>query len=364
MASRHRPCSVVIVACALLASAPALARAGDPAAAAPQPATLAGDPDATGDGASEAPLAQPNSAWQAGVPAPERAHAQQLFGEANARFGDKEYPQALELYRHARAAWNHPSINYNMAVCLLELGQDVAAWEALTQALRFGQGPLSDHNYANAQRYQKLLEKSLAFVRVRATQDRARVTLDGQALLVGPGEVSRVLMPGPHHLVASKEGFVTHTESTVVPAGVETLIEVALEPVTEVVSVRRWPTGVPWAVVGGGVLLAVGGVPLLLGAADSYAEYDAYIDANCTAGCAPSALPASVRAAESRGDAERGGGIALFVLGGAAVVTGAILVVMNQPTEERRPVATVTPLAVGATPLPGGGMAVTGAFGF
>jgi len=362
MACRYRPCSVVLVASALLAWTPA--RAEDPAAAAPGPPTPAGDIDATDDEASDAPLAQPNAAWQAGVPAAERAHAQRLFGEANARFGDKEYPQALELYRQARAAWNHPSINYNMAVCLLELGQDVAAWEALTQALRFGQGPLSDHNYANAQRYQKLLEKSLAFVRVRVAEVQARVTLDGQALLVGPGEVSRVLMPGSHQLVASKEGFLTRTQSTVVPAGVETLIELVLEPVTEVVSVRRWPTAVPWAVVGGGVLLAVGGVPLILGAANSYAEYDDYIDANCAAGCAPSALPGRVRDAKARGDAERGGAIAIFVLGGAAVVVGAVLVVMNQPKEERRPVATVTPQRFGVMPLPGGGVAVTGAFGF
>ncbi|TNF37663.1 MAG: hypothetical protein EP329_02555 [Deltaproteobacteria bacterium] len=302
--------------------------------------------------------------WQTGVSEERRDTAQALFAEANERFGDKEYPRALELYREARAAWDHPSINYNMAVCLLELDQGVAAWEALERSLRYGQGPLSDRNYVEAQRYQRLLKGSLGFVRVRVAESHARVTLDGRELLVGPGEATRVLAPGPHELVASKTGFVTLTRPTVVPAGEETVVELALEPLTEVAQVRRWPTWMPWVVVGGGVLIAASGAPLLASARDDYDAYDAYVSANCGGGCAPSDLPRAVRDDADRGDAKRAGAITLFSLGAAAAITGAVLVVMNQPTEVRRPVSTPTPLLTVAPILGDGGAMVTGTVRF
>lgn len=102
----------------------------------------------------------------------------------------------------------------------------------------------------------------------------------------------------------------------------------------------------------------------MVAASDDYAEYDAYINASCGSGCPPSTLPQRVMDAKARGGAENAGAIVLFALGGATAIAGAILVVLNEPTEVRRPIVTREPKGIGVAPLRGGGAVVTGTFGF
>ncbi len=299
----------------------------------PTPAASAapGAPPLQASGPPSATTVPPASPWEEGVSEADRRSAEALFATGNERFGDNDFGRALEAYAAAVRAWQHPSIQFNMAVCQIELGDHVGAWASLQGALRFGQGPLSDRNHSAALRYQKLLRSSLAFVTVRCDEEGAQVTLDGQPLLVGPGAVERTLSAGAHILVASKPGLVTTTRPIDAAAGREAEITLTLAPVTVAQTVYPMDPAIPWSVLGGSLAVALSGLPLWLTARATYARHDDAFAQECPAGCATQEIPAHIGRLGARADRELGGAIALFVLGGAAAATGIALLIYNQP---------------------------------
>jgi hypothetical protein len=281
-------------------------------------------------GASERP-------WARGVSEEAQARALEIFETGNKLFEDSQHAAALAKYREALTVWDHPGIHHNAAVALINLDQPLAAFEHLEAALKYGKAPFSPAMYEQAQTYRKLLTAQLGELRVACAEPNAEVTLDGKVLFTGPGAVSRRLLPGPHQIVARKAGFFVETRSVDLPPGhdkdeVLMLKEIKAQPPK---TARRWAVWKPWAVAGAGALVGLAGVPFLLAAKDDLAAYDEGI-ADCTKeapsqdqGCI--AVPFWAANAKSVADRKQVAAFSLFAIGGAALVAGTAMAILNLP---------------------------------
>jgi hypothetical protein len=304
---------------------------GDPAKSAGAPAG-SGASSSAGEGAS-GELKEGDRPWQRGVDAARRAAAEREFLGGNGLFERSEYAAAAARYRVALASWEHPAIQFNLAVCLIHLDRPVEAYDTVVAALRFGREALPEH-FDEAQNYERLLRDRIATLEVELPAGAA-VTLDGAPLVAAGGQarVRRRLAPGRHSLVAKKARFETWSKDLVLPPGEVTLEVIELRaPRTR--TVRRWSSAMPWWVAGGGgAAAALGAASLLLGNANMRAV-TAEVTQQCPppTGCA-AGLPPGLEGDRDRARLEQGAGAALLVAGGAALVTGVVLMVMNQPRQ-------------------------------
>ena len=268
--------------------------------------------------------------WAAGVSEDHQARALRLFEDGNRLFEESQYGAALAKYRDALAVWNHPMIHFNMSVCFIHLDQPVSAHEHLTQALAYGEAPLGATLHGQALTYQKLLMGRLAHLEVKTQQTGVDVSLDGKPLFTGPGAATRVVLPGTHQLVARKRGFLTDARTVNVEPGKRQLDNLVLVPVPHPVE-RRWRSWTPWLVVGSGTAVALVGVGLQARAGSNLDRYDQRITDLCPSGCAPEAIPESVRDIKDRGQLQNRVAIVAIAGGGAVALLGGILVLLNQP---------------------------------
>jgi len=310
-----------------------------PAGAMPSRDVPAGEEDSDDTAAEAGPeVASPSEQsgpakpWAQGVSAEAQARALALYSEGNTLFETSKHARALAKYREAVGYWDHPAIRFNMTVCLINLERPVQAFENLQKALAYGEAPLGPKLFADGQTYQRLLLGRLARLKVTCKETGAEVTLDGEALFVGPGEATRLLLPGAHQIVARKPSYLARTENPVLLPGKQTAIELDMVPLEDATEMkRRWSRWKPWAVVGGGAVVALFGTPLYLLANSNYEQYDREIELLCAEGCAPSDVPGPTADVKSRADWERGAAVMLFAAGAAGVATGIVLALFNQP---------------------------------
>lgn len=272
--------------------------------------------------------------WAVGVSDTEQATALAIYQEANAEFEEARYAQALAKYGDAIKHWDHPSIRFNMVVCLINLDQPLEAFDDLERALKYGAQPFSADVFAQALTYQKLLLGQLARLQVTSAEPGAEVTLDGAKLFVAPGNVTKLVRPGDHQIVATKSGFLTATTPLVLVGGKVTVVDVRLVKIEPARIVRRWSPWKPWAIVSVGVALASTGGYLEWRAYKDNSSYSSQFKTACPSGCGgpvQSPIPASLVSLRDRARIENISAIAMLIVGGAALVTGSYGVYVNQP---------------------------------
>lgn len=143
----------------------------------------------------------------------------------------------------------------------------------------------------------------------------------------------RRLAPGRHALVARRPQYETWSKDLVLAPG-EVTREVIVLRAPRTKTVRRWSAALPWWVVGaGGAAVAAGTAGLLLGNANLRA-----VTAEVTQQCPPpmgcrDGLPSGLAADRDRAELEQRAGVTLLAAGGAAVATGVVLLVLNQPRQ-------------------------------
>lgn len=290
--------------------------------------------------------------WSAGVPEEARTRAEALFREANELLKESVVVLAAARYREALSHWDHPNIHYNLALALMNLDQPVETREHLVAAMRHGPEPLQRERYEHARNYLALLDKQLAHARIRCDVPGARVELDGRVLFVGPGEFDGYVRAGRHTLIASREGLVTNQGVRDFAGGSSVELDLPLKSLAELTRTeRRWRTWIPWAVVGAGAAVALGGGALQYAAQEKVDYVDRESALRCPTGCdtEPSAL------ASARSDATTLEALAVgaYGVGGAAVAAGAVLVFLNRghsrvlPYDETVP----SPVRVGVAPI-------------
>jgi hypothetical protein len=304
--------------------------------------------------AAQAQPARPGNAadskvkpWARGVSPAKQQRAMQLFREGNEFLEQSKYTEAAPKYELALAAWDHPSIRFNMAFCLMNMRQPLAAWEHLQQALRFGDAPLGKEHYSQAMTYVSLLEGSLAELAVKSTEPEVNIMVDGVQILSGAGTHTMKLLAGKHQLVASRPGYITESRALDLAAGKADTEEIALKPEKVKLQVerenyeRRWPWWVPWSVTGSSVVVGLAGTAVYLSARASMQRFDRDYANVCGSGC--NEIPADLANRKTAAEHSGAVGIGLWSIAGAVAVTGGVMAILNRPRkQELRPVPALT----------------------
>lgn len=290
--------------------------------------------------------------WAEGVSAEEQEQARAIFKEGNDLLRQSLFPQAVKKYRDALEHWDHPGIHFNLSLALLNLDQPIAVYRSLEKAMKYGPEPLGEEKFDRAKSYFELVSDQLGTVEIAVSEPEARVTLDGKPVLTGPGTYTELLGVGEHQIVASKRGYIDETVDFVIEPRETEKVDVVLYSIDEMtVSKRRWPAWMPWAVVGAGtVVLAVGG-GLHAQSSSGFADFDKSFDERCmTGGCIESDVPDLT---DKLASAERQQQIAVtsYIIGGAALAGGLVMVFLNQPQVFRRDIDAGTEKQLTLVPL-------------
>ncbi len=320
-----------VLALALLAAAPAAAQPAPPDAA---PA------------AAETP-------WSKGVSDAAKAQAQALLEEGNALIVQNLDKEALAKYEAALAQWDHPAIRFNMVRALINLDRPIDAQDNLERALAYGAEPLGPEVFAEASTYQRLLAQQIATVTITCDQPAATVTVDGEPIGACPGAHPLRLRVGPHTIAGDGVGLIASTRREGLAAGANPAVAVHLRTLVDVTVTRtRWATWKPWAVAAGGATLGGVGAALIVSARGLRSDYQAALVRECgELACDPAQLPVGTADLLERAQFRDRVGVATAIAGGAAVIAGVVLVVLNRPytVVERDAGVALTPTAGGWT---------------
>ena len=322
-------------------------------------ATAVADDKPWAAGVTEAEQATAVKPWVVGVSEDEQKVALELYAQANVEFQGARFAQAVTKYKEALKHWDHPAIHFNLAVSLINLDQPLDAHEHLEQALKYGADPFGADLYAQGLTYRHSLDGQIARVKIACSEPGTSLTLDGAYLFTAPGEVERIVLPGKHQVVGTKQGYLTASETLELLPARLTKYDVHLVALRSAVKVvRRWAAWKPWAVLGsGGGALALGGAAYALANHDFH-SYDTGIAAHCPHGCDATMVSAlsDLTATKRHGELAQGVAVSLFAIGGAVAVAGAIAVVLNQPHSAVEHV----PMLPAIAPTPGGATLMLG----
>jgi hypothetical protein len=282
-------------------------------------------------------IAEPVRPWAVGVTEADQARAEELFARGNVSVEQGLFSDAVDLYRKALVIWDHPAIRYNLAVALINLEREIDADEQLEHALRFGAGALEPEVYKEALSYQRLLHAHIVHLVIDCVDADTQVTLDGKRLAVAcPGTTRLRILPGGHRLIAEAPSSLTRTIDLAPAGGDEAHVHIDLMTIDEAtIHHRRWARWKPWLVVGAGGLAGLIGAAIDLQAAATFRSYDRAVATLCPGPTPCQSLPAVVSDAAVEGRHERDAAFAGFAVGGAALVTGAVLVWFNRSIAER-----------------------------
>lgn len=278
--------------------------------------------------------------WYCGVPAEQQQRALAIYKQANQLFDDALFLQAAGKYREALQHWDHPGIHYNLMLTLVALDDAVDAYLSSVAALRYGPAALAPEEHRRAEDYQKLLRGRIAELKVTCDEPDAVVSLDGRVLLRGPGQQSAFVVPGQHELVARKPGYLaTHHPLVIAPAKSVSVHLRMLSKDDAWITTQRWAPWQPWLVAGAGVGLGLaGGLLEWRAQAENQAFQHLFAEA-CPPpeGCKRIAYTSAMESHHRRERWYRGIGHAAIAAGGAAVVSGLVLVYINRPYQVESP---------------------------
>ena len=269
--------------------------------------------------------------WARGVPEAAQSRALQLFQAGNVFFEQAKYTEAVAKYEIALAAWDHPNIRFNMAICLINMRQPLVAWDHLKQALRFGDAPLGKRLHTEAMTYLAVLESSLAELTVASTQPDIKVMVDGGQALTGAGEHTMKLLAGKHQLVATLPGYVTDSRALDLPAGKSVTEQIVLVPEKLKIARGRWQWWTPWAVAGSSVVFGLVGGGVYLSARSEIKHYDQDLARLCPIGCTDAEIPGALKSRATSARHKSEVAIALWSGAGALAITAGVMAILNRP---------------------------------
>jgi hypothetical protein len=242
------------------------------------------------------------------------------------------------------------------------LDRPVEASDNLKLALKYGAAPLEEAVYTEALSYEKLLAGRIAELSVSCKQPGVRITIDGQPLPACPTEETRRVEPGSHQVVGTKPGFLTRTLEVVIVGGKQERVALALDPMAKAARIEhRWSAWIPWVVFGSGFAIAGIGGAFDLSAASDRDSYDRALAQQCTTVACSEDDPrlAGVHGLDDTARLKSRVAIGVMALGGATVVTGAVMLYLNRgrtvyPEAVERLSPSVSPVPGGATLSLGG----------
>ncbi|HEY5922742.1 MAG TPA: tetratricopeptide repeat protein [Kofleriaceae bacterium] len=275
--------------------------------------------------------------WAQGVSKDNQTQANALFAEANQLFAQQAHAPALEKYKAAIALWDHPLIEFNMAVTLVRLDRILDAAEALDKALRFDKAPFpTPEQYQQALDYQKLVAGRVGTVEASCEAANVAVLLDGRPWFSCPGKQSQRVLAGEHVIVGESAGYMTLSRRVIVAGGATANEKLVLLPIESVVKLEypspRW---LPWTVAGAGAAITLGGLGFWFAGRSQMDRFHADFATLCPTGCAETldTNPTERQLADQRDSANLKGtiGISMLAVGGAITVGGVVWAIINRP---------------------------------
>ncbi len=203
------------------------------------------------------------------TPKAEAEKARALFTEANAKFEDRQLPEALELYQQAYAMWPHPRILFNMGVTLAMMSRPLEAANMFKIVLEFGPDPVEMHRYKEAQEKYLELMGTLSVLTMKCTQEGTKIYVDGALLALCPFQKSVTLTGGRHLVTANQDGYIPLSEDIFLPPGVVAEKSVQLNKFEQGIrykTVERY--SIKWPIIGAvaaAVLMGSGGYMIYSG---------------------------------------------------------------------------------------------------
>lgn len=266
---------------------------------------------------------------------------QRLLAEATKLYvDDADYAAARAKFQAAydlAPSWK--ALN-GVALCHRALGDYVAAFHAFKRVIAEFGAELDAKQAAKAKKLMAEVRTKIGALVIEASQKGARVSVNGVDIGTAPLTRTILVRPGRQVVDAKLTGHVPFIARVTVQANREHKVEVELRRERErlVVKVeerpmkRRMKRWIPWAVLGGGGgLIAVGSL-FMLAARSDLDEFDDQVAA--MAGQFPSSVAADTELLD-RGERRRGIAQLLWIGGGAAVVSGVVLLMLNQPRAVR-----------------------------
>jgi serine/threonine-protein kinase len=217
--------------------------------------------------------------------AEDQAAARALFAEGRALMKAGQYANACPKLEAARKLFTSAGILLNLADCHEKIGRTASAWTEFGDAAAVAKRTNRDDDAEEATRRQSALEPSLARLAIRVAHDVPGLSVrrDGAPIAAAAWGAALPVDPGTHEIHAEAAGFEPWTGSaTVSTPGQTVTIDVPelhatlrasapasgrVKPVLVTVVPSDTPPAdnvVPWALIGGGGAVAVGGIVLML----------------------------------------------------------------------------------------------------
>jgi hypothetical protein len=139
------------------------------------------------------------------APLQDKAKAKALLGEGSSLYEKGDYTGALEKFHAAYAAYSSPKIWFNIGQANRDLGRPVDALEAFQKFLD-GVPDAAPEDKADAQASVVELQKRLGRLTIVCETTGAEISVDGKPVGVAPLAKPIWVVPGPHQVLASKQG--------------------------------------------------------------------------------------------------------------------------------------------------------------
>jgi hypothetical protein len=268
--------------------------------------------------------------WTEGVTPERQALAEKLFAEGNTLFLDSRFKEAAEKYREAVEQWDHPTINYNLALALVNLDDPLGAYKHLRLTFKYGGAPLAPKYQEEAQRHLKTASRQVTELEISCQEPGARVTLDDSEVAIAPMDVHLVMLPGKHQVTVTKPGYLPRNfPLTLVPGEPVKLVPRIYSEAMLTEKHRPLPFWLPVAVTGVGATMLTAGVILGLESNRLLSRLDNEIksDPRCASGCY---LTDSQSGMKHDGDLYKTWATVSIVAGSATVAGGLAWMYLNR----------------------------------
>jgi hypothetical protein len=172
-------------------------------------------------GASEGAMAAPSEQ--------ELAKARQLFQRGVELAQNEQFGPAAQRFREALAIHQAPTVEYNLAAALFELGKYEEAFNRAQSVERAAAAP--EPLRRRAQKLSRALYPHTARLTVTASsssEEDVAVHIDSEPLARAQMGIPRAVSPGNHHIKAERQGRVISERDVQVPLRTAVIVDVSL----------------------------------------------------------------------------------------------------------------------------------------
>ena len=272
---------------------------------------------------------------QASATPEQKEKARALLEDGYGLHEELRFADAALRYREALGHWDHPDIHLALARVLFNDAKLLDAHGHVSAAVRCARALENDEEREQARALLQRLRTQLAEIVVDSPDAGTEILLNGSLWFQGAGRRSTVVYPGQYVVVARRAGYVPVTRPLTLAANQQAVVAPQLVSVADATTVtRRWERQVPRALAGAGIALAMVGAGLQWRAAVDFDAFDGEWQGRCGGGeplgCSE-LMESELVGRLQRARWEQRAAMTSFVVGGATLLAGLAMFVLDQP---------------------------------